>query len=72
MKALLKNVKGLNREVFIYDVQPCEVPTLRYLIENTNIHRGSKLYLSNWSDSRDYVVTRYDSRVEIKPIVNYQ
>lgn len=71
MKALLKNVKGLNREVFIYDVQPCEVPTLRYFIENTNIHKGSRLLLSNWSDSRDYVVTRYDSRVEIKPIVNY-
>lgn len=72
MKALLKNVKGLNREVFIYDVQPCEVPTLRYLIENTNIHKGSRLLLSNWSDSRDYIVTRCDSCVEIKPIVNYQ
>ena len=72
MKALLKNVKGLNREVFIYDVQPCEVPTLRYFIENTNIHKGSRLLLSNWSDSRDYIVTRCDSCVEIKPIVNYQ
>lgn len=71
MKALLKNVKGLNREVFIYDVQPCEVPTLRYLIENTIIHKDSKLLLSNWSDSRDYIVTRCDSCVEIKPIVNY-
>lgn len=71
MKALLKNVKGLNREVLILDIQPYEVPTLRYLIENTNIHKGSKLLLSNWSDSRDYVVTRCDSRIEIEPIVNY-
>ncbi len=69
MKALLKNIKGLNREVLVCDVQPYELPTLRYLIEQTeNLQIGSELKLSKWSDSKDYIVTRFDSKVEIKPI----
>ena len=43
--------------------------TLRYLIEQTeNLQIGSELKLSKWSDSKDYIVTRFDSKVEIKPI----
>ena len=69
MKALLKNIKGLNREVLVCDVQPYELPTLRYLIEQTdNLQIGSKLKLSRWSDSKDYIVTRFDSKIVIKPI----
>lgn len=69
MKALLKNIKGLNREVLVCDIQPYELPTLRYLIEHTkDLQFGSKFNLSKWSDSRDYIVTRFDSKVEIKPI----
>lgn len=69
LKALFKNIKGLNREILVCDIQPYELPTLRYLIEHTeNLQIGSKLSLSKWSDSNDYIVTRFDSKIEIKPI----
>lgn len=69
MKALLRNIKGLNREVLICDIQPYEVPTIRYLIENTeDMKVGTKIHMSNWSDSNDYIVTRFDTKVEIQPI----
>lgn len=73
MKALLKNIKGIKQEILICDIQPYELPTLRYLIEQTeNLQIGSKLKLSRWSDSKDYIVTRFDSKIEIKPIGLYK
>lgn len=60
MKALLTNVKGIKQKVLIHNVDQYEVPTLRSMIErlNGNIHKGTQLELSSWSNSSDYIVSK--------------
>lgn len=60
MKALLTNVKGIKQKVLIHNVDQYEVPTIRSMIEklNGNIHKGTQLELSSWSDSADYIVSK--------------
>lgn len=60
MKALLNNVKGIKQQVVICGVDKYEVPTLRAMIEklNGNIHKGTQLELSSWSNSSDYIVSK--------------
>jgi len=60
MKALLNNVKGIKQQVVICGVDRYEVSTIRGMIEklNGNIHKGTQLDLSSWSNSSDYVVSK--------------
>lgn len=60
MKALLTNVKGIKQKVLIHNVDQYEVPTLRSMIERLNgdIHKGTQLELSSWSNSSDYIVSK--------------
>lgn len=60
MKALLNNVKGIKQQVVICGVDQYEVSTIRGMIEklNGNIHKGTQLDLSSWSNSSDYVVSK--------------
>lgn len=60
MKALLTNVKGIKQKVLIHNVDQYEVPTIRSMIEklNGNIHKGTQLELSSWSDGADYIVSK--------------
>lgn len=60
MKALLNNVKGIKQQVVICGVDQYEVSTIRGMIEklNGNIHKGTQLDLSSWSNSSDYIVSK--------------
>lgn len=69
MKALLNNVKGIKQQVVICGVDKFEVSTLRGMIEklNGNIHKGTQLELSSWSNSTDYIVSKVtDDKIIVK------
>lgn len=69
MKALLKNFKTIKQEVIVCEVDTYDIATLRSMIEKLNgeINKGTKLELSSWSDSSDYVVTKItDNKIILK------